>query len=734
MKNKTTPHWRRLLPLELLVGVLLLIAAAVLSVKADMSAAEKRLVNTVEYIKEQCNSCQLRDTASESKSLLRVTQSAEQTQWRLEHGEAPVSTQQELTDVLRACAQDGYLDGLFVLDPEGNVLAQYDDAGFTAEELLERLDREALLDVSGFAEKRYMARVSFEDESHVDLAAAPRTDQPGVIVGYYYTDAVYAQTFNTAIRTLASGYEPEEDGVVVISSGKHIVAANKEALIGADVDEIPILKELMERGSGNTLIHASSNGTIIEHDFGLMDMGRSYYVYAYMSERAVFSAAPKNLLYTLFAYLLLLVAVHTLWWRTEQSYQKKQLADKTRYTELLEEKNRELAETAAQAEKANASKSSFLSRMSHDIRTPLNGIIGLLKIDMAHFDDAVLVYENHQKMMTAAGHLLSLINDVLQMSKIEDGSVQLTREAVSLVRLTEEIVTIVGERAAEAGIVWEFDPQSALPYPNVYGSPLHLRQIFLNIYSNCIKYNKPGGKIYTSVCCLGAENGTVTYRWTISDTGVGMSEEYLRHIFEPFTQERADARSVYQGTGLGMSIVKGLLEKMGGTISVTSKEGEGSTFVVTIPFEIAAAAAVEKPKATAAQAYSIRGLKLMMAEDNDLNAEIARTLLTDAGAKITVVKDGREAVELFEKSPAGTFDAILMDVMMPVMDGLTATRAIRAMKRPDAKTIPILAMTANAFQEDAEKCLAAGMNAHLAKPLEMEKVIAAIAQCVKPQK
>ena len=453
-----------------------------------------------------------------------------------------------------------------------------------------------------------------------------------------------------------------------------------------------------------------------------------------MNEHSVFSTTPNNLIYTLFAYLLILVAVHMLWRSAEQSYQKKQIAAQKHYTEILEEKNHELAESALRAEKAAAAKSSFLSRMSHDIRTPLNGIIGLLKIDMAHFEDAGLVYENHKKMMTSADHLLSLINDVLQTSKLEDGTIRLTREAVNLARLTQEIVAIVGERASEAGIELEIAPRSALPYPDVYGSPLHLRQIFLNIYSNCIKYNKPGGKIYSSVQCLGAENGTVRYRWTISDTGIGMSEDYLRHIFEPFTQEHSDARSVYQGTGLGMPIVKGLLEQMDGSISVTSKEGEGSTFVITIPFEIAEAPKAEKPGASAGPAPSIRGLRLLLAEDNELNAEIAQMLLADAGAEVTAVNDGKAAVELFEGSPAGTFDAILMDIMMPVMDGLAATRAIRAMQRPDAKTIPILAMTANAFREDAEKCLAAGMNAHLAKPLEMDKVIAAIAQSVKLQK
>lgn len=733
MKNKTTPHWRRILPIEIIIGLLLLITVAVVSMRTDMSAAEKHLLSTVEYIKKQCNNSQLRDAASESKSLLRVTQGAEQTQWRLKYGEATLSAQQELEDELKLCAMDSYLDGLFVLDPEGNVLAQYDEAGFTAEELLERIDRAALLDVSGFAEKRYMVRIRFEDDAYIDLAAAPRADQPGVIVGYYYTSAVYAHTFNNAIYMLASGYQSAHGGVIAISSGKRIVASNKGALIGTDVDEIPILKKLMESAGSNTLMHAR-NGTIIEQDFGLVDKGRSFYIYAYMNERAVFRITPKNLIYTLFAYLLTLVAVHMLWRSTEQSYQKKQIAAQKHYTEILEEKNRELAETALRAEKAAAAKSSFLSRMSHDIRTPLNGIIGLLKIDMAHFEDAGLVYENHKKMMTSADHLLSLINDVLQTSKLEDGTTRLTRESVNMVRLTQEIVAIVGERASEAGIELEIAPRSALPYPDVYGSPLHLRQIFLNIYSNCIKYNKPGGRIFSSVQCLGAENGTVRYRWTISDTGIGMSEDYLQHIFEPFTQEHSDARSVYQGTGLGMPIVKGLLEQMDGSISVTSKEGEGSTFVITIPFEIAEAPKVEKPGASAGPAPSIRGLRLLLAEDNELNAEIAQTLLADAGAEVTAVNNGKTVVELFEGSPAGTFDAILMDIMMPVMDGFTATRAIRAMKRPDAKTIPILAMTANAFREDAEKCLAAGMNAHLAKPLEMDKVIAAIVQSVKLQK
>ena len=378
---------------------------------------------------------------------------------------------------------------------------------------------------------------------------------------------------------------------------------------------------------------------------------------------------------------------------------------------------------------ANRAKTDFLSRMSHDIRTPLNGIIGLLKIDEAHFDDKEMVMENHRKMQVAAGHLLSLINDVLQMSKLEEGKIILAHDYISLAEMTRDIVSIIIERAVDAGIQWEYDRRKAeIPYPYIYGSQLHLRQIFLNIYGNCIKYNRPGGKISTRVEAQDVRDGWCVYRWTISDTGVGMSQEFLDHIFDPFAQEKNDARSVYQGTGLGMTIVKGLIYQMHGNIEVTSEVGIGTTFVVEIPFEIAPPPE-EFPVKEAAPSGDIHGLKLLLAEDNELNAEIAETLLTDAGAHVTIVKNGKKAVDCFEAASPGTFDAILMDVMMPVMDGLAATRAIRAIPRADARQIPILAMTANAFEEDARQCLAAGMNVHLAKPLQMDKVLAALMEC-----
>ena len=345
---------------------------------------------------------------------------------------------------------------------------------------------------------------------------------------------------------------------------------------------------------------------------------------------------------------------------------KLELEKKQKKKEL--EQQDELHKALIAADTANQAKSTFLLNMSHDIRTPLNGIMGLLKINMAHSDDEELVRENNQKMEKAANHLLSLINDVLQMSKLEDGREELSSELVCLPDVFYDMKAIIDGSALDKGISVDFSEDSIWLHPYVITNPLYLRQIFLNIYGNSIKFTNSGGKISTKQECIEEKDNVITYRWIISDTGIGMA------------------------------IVKKMIDKMGGTISVTSEMGKGSTFVVELPFEMGAAPEKSK-KEEADKENSIHGLNLMLVEDNELNAEVAEILLEDEGAIITMVTDGQQAVELFNNNPEGTFDAILMDIMMPVMDGLTATKAIRALNRSDA-----------------------GMNAHLAKPLDIEKV------------
>ena len=398
---------------------------------------------------------------------------------------------------------------------------------------------------------------------------------------------------------------------------------------------------------------------------------------------------------------------------------------------LQSERELELKDALEKANRANAAKSDFLSRMSHDIRTPLNGIIGCLDIAEANKANPELLDQNRKNARIAANHLLTLINDVLNMSKLEDDKVELAHEAFDIRSLGDEILTLTRMLAEERGITLESDVVSGdLMYPYVYGSPLHVRQIFVNILNNAVKYNKPNGKIHIKLESGACDGKMISYICTISDTGIGMSPEFIKHLFDPFSQEKVDARSVYHGTGLGMSIVKSLVDKMNGTIEVQSEQNVGTAFIVTIPFEIASQENIVSAVPDKS-VHSIQGVKILLAEDNDLNLEIATELLEEQGAVITSARNGKEALNLFETNAPGTFNVILMDIMMPVMDGLEACKAIRSLDRPDASTIPIIALTANAFFEDTKKCLDAGMNAHLSKPIDMDKMIQTIGGFLK---
>lgn len=385
-----------------------------------------------------------------------------------------------------------------------------------------------------------------------------------------------------------------------------------------------------------------------------------------------------------------------------------------------------IEQALTQAQIANAAKTSFLARMSHDIRTPMNGILGLIEINEKHADDLEFTVRNRKKMRVAANHLLSLLNDVLQLSKMEDPEVTLDYEAFNVKELAEDILTIIKMRAVEYGITVEFEGcENSFLYPYIWGSPLHVRQIFINILSNSIKYNKKNGKIFCKAETVKTDGKRVVYKVTIADTGIGMSEEFLRYVFEPFAREHTDLNSGYEGTGLGMAIVKQLVEKMGGTINVTSKLDEGSRFVIKIPFDIVSEEDIRKNE-TENNENDVSEIHVLLVEDNELNMEIAETFLTDAGAIVTKAFNGQQAVYMFNENPPGKFDVILMDVMMPIMNGYDATRKIRSMNRPDAETIPIIAMTANAFVEDIQESKEAGMTEHISKPLDIDKVVAAI--------
>ena len=389
-----------------------------------------------------------------------------------------------------------------------------------------------------------------------------------------------------------------------------------------------------------------------------------------------------------------------------------------------------IIESAEDARRANLAKTEFLRRMSHDIRTPINGIIGMLNIGDHFPQDMEKQTECREKIRGASMFLFELVNDVLDMSKMESGEIELEQKPFDLRETLDEVVSMIEVQAVERGLEFSYKRQEGAHW-DVIGSPVHLRQILMNIAGNAVKYNREKGSLHLFCRELSCDGENAEFEFVCSDTGKGMSREFQKHMFEPFSQEEKGARTTFGGSGLGLSIVKKLVEKMDGQIQVESREGEGSTFTITLPLKINPLAAPTEPdKNSKSQSRSIAGSKILLVEDNELNMEIAEFILQNEGAVVRKAWNGQEAVEIFRSSEEGEFDVILMDVMMPVMDGLTASRKIRDMDRWDAKEVPIIAMTANAFEEDRRRSREAGMNRHLAKPLDAQEIVRTIAESI----
>ena len=401
--------------------------------------------------------------------------------------------------------------------------------------------------------------------------------------------------------------------------------------------------------------------------------------------------------------------------------------------EKIVEKQEELKDALQEAERANRAKTTFLTNMSHDIRTPINGIMGMLEMIDRNYDDKEKTKECLGKIKTSSNHLLQLINDILDLSRLESGQVVLEHIPFNLKEVGEESLSIVETQAIEAGL----KPVSEhMENPDIWliGSPLHYKQVMINLYTNAIKYNKPGGVLYTNLEEVSRTDDILTLRITVRDTGIGMTQEFIeKELFTPFMQGENGARTKFKGSGIGMSIVKKIVEEMNGSISVESEVGEGTTFTVILPFEIDHSKHEKKEQREEIGNANgdISGTKVLLVEDNELNMEIAQFMLEDAGAIVVQAENGNEAIKTFTKCPEGTFDIILMDIMMPKLNGLEATKIIRNLDRTDARTIPIFAMTANAFSEDIQKSKEVGMNEHIIKPIDAEKMIALIAKYMK---
>ena len=700
-----------------LIGICVAVASLFYFFHAEKEEAEKRMVEIVNYVKVQCSTYTHYNESSESKSLLRAIESARQMSTNInmetENG------RQLSRDFLKENLQTLWVNGIIVLDTEGKIDCEYSTDESLANEITEYLQKEIIMDFVGYEERSYSERINRKDGSHIDIAACARKDAQGIVAVYYYTPPKFARNYTLTIQSLLNGYSTQKDGTIIVADEGIIVASNDESLLGQNTADNEVVKAMKRNTDSQHIYHLKNEGTGC---YGIMLKQRDYYIYAYLSDTEVFHNLPLNVISVIFLYFLMF-SIFWFWtYRTNQSHQKQEQEKDEKYkTELLI--------AAKKAEAANEAKTEFLQRMSHDIRTPINGICGMVNMADHYADDMEKQKEYRTKVKEASNLLLELVNDVLDMSKLESGEIVLEEIPFNLSSIYREVFVVIEQVAAEQNlqIVWE---KKEITHRDLIGSPRYVKRVMMNILSNAMKYNRENGHIYIS--CIEIPSGqpeTTTMEFVCRDTGIGMAEEFQKHIFEPFAQEHAGSRTRFSGTGLGMPISKKLIEKMGGTITFESAEGIGTTFVIRVPFKIDLDVDIREEQADVSE-KSIKGLHILLAEDNELNMEIAEFVLQNEGAEVSKAWNGEETVELFRKSESGEFDAILMDIMMPVMNGYEATKMIRSLDREDAKVIPIIAMTANAFTEDRLRAKEAGMNEHIAKPFDVKLLVKIIHKLV----
>ena len=855
-KNRTTPDKRRWTA-YLIIGVLLMAGVVFFSGWRAMRTAEERFCQTLEFVKSQSTSFEKYNDTITAKALRRAAVAVHQL------AENPAL---DLSDpqCLNRQAEKLWLTGISVLAPDGTLQCESTTNGIGYDRFGDRLKNDAVLDGFSYPRKTYVKRVLLEDGSAVDVAAHRAESTELLLLAYRYTPAEFVEETALSIQSVLDGYPAETSGTLFIVQNNQVIASNRPELIGQDVADSSLVQGIRKAGTAETLIHTHDwNGSGCY--FGMYCHGRSFDLYAYTDEKSVFRESLPSILMALVGYILLVMILWVLRRRSVQEMEQQKKEQEKKYQAQLEEQNRKL-EIALQHEgAANRAKREFLFNMSHDIRTPMNAIIGFTSLAATHIDNKEQVLDYLKKISTSSQHLLSLINDVLDMSRIESGKVKIEEKAVHLPDLVHDVRSIIQPDVSAKRLSLFIDTMD-VENEDIITDPMRLNQILLNILSNAIKFTPTGGTISIRIAQKnGAPKGRGCYEFRIKDNGIGMSEEFQKHIFEAFSREESSTVSGIQGTGLGMSITKNIVDMMGGTIAIESEPGKGSEFIVDLCFalsgqrvepkqlpqleglralvadddtdtclsvstmlskigmrpewtisgreavirtryameqgdefsvyiidwlipdmngievvrqirkvigkscpiiiltaydwtdieEEARAAGVtafcEKPlflselrrvlaepygaepacKPAQPAAAELRGKNLLLVEDNALNRELALEILKEAGFTVDTAEDGEIAVQKMKQATPGQYDLILMDIQMPKMDGYEATRQIRALPDAAKADIPIFAMTANAFEEDRQNALKAGMDGHIAKPLDIPHLLQVLADVLK---
>ena len=854
--NKTTPNTRTWV-LYILVGVLFMAGVVLASGWKALHATEERFCQTIAFVKSQSTSFEQYNDTITAKALRRTAVSVHQLA-----GDAAL----DLSDphCLKQQTETLWLTGISVLRPDGTLLCEYTANGIGYAQLEDRLKRETALDVFRFPQKTYLKRVLLADGSAVDVAAHRADHQEVILLAYRCTPAKFVEGTALSVQSILDGYPEETSGTLFIVQNNQVIASNRPELIGQDTTASPPVQEIRSTGLAEKLTPTHGwNGSGCY--FGMYSHGRSFDLYAYTDEKTVFRESLTLVLTALVCYILLVSVLQMLRRRSVQEMEQQKKEQEKKYQTQLEEQNRKLEIALRHEGAANRAKREFLFNMSHDIRTPMNAIIGFTSLAATHIDNREQVLDYLKKISTSSQHLLSLINDVLDMSRIESGKVKLDEKAVHLPDLVHDVRSIIQPNVSAKRLSLFIDTID-VENEDIITDPLRLNQILLNILSNAIKFTPTGGTISLRIAQKnGAPKGRGCYEFRIKDNGIGMSEEFQKHIFEAFSREESSTVSGIQGTGLGMSITKNIVDLMGGTIAIESEPGKGSEFIVDLCFalsgrkveqkqipqleglralvadddtdtclsvstmlskigmrpewtisgreavirtryameqgdefsvyiidwlipdmngievvrqirkvigkscpiiiltaydwadieEEARAAGVtafcEKPlflsqlrrvlaepfgaepihEPSQPNASGFKGKKLLLVEDNALNRELAQEILKEAGFAVDTAEDGEIAVRKMKQAVPWQYDLILMDIQMPKMDGYEATRQIRALPDAAKAGIPIFAMTANAFEEDRQSALKAGMDGHIAKPLDIPHLLQVLADVLK---
>lgn len=710
--NRSAGAWL----LVALLGIVLSVAAGMMSYGYMTAQAEQRFADVVDYVATQSPSYDAFNSAYTTKNLIRVMEIAGEAARDMERDGSVDSA------MLEQYADQFNVSALIVTDASGNLVSESSTGDVGYESLATYLKESPVLEVATHPLKSYTARITLSDDSVADIGCVTRRDGEGIVIAVRHQSAKAVASNTLKLQSLLGGFETIDSGNIVIESDGKVVATNavEPTILGVfnlPATDVFIVDGIKDRCLPGKVRLVNASG---EWYLGTFGKARGFYVYTYASARRYFEVVAAVAAGVLVLYSGVIAVVVMV----------RRRADRRRLTDLLQQERDygdKLAKAAREASSANSAKTEFLRRMSHDLRTPINGIRGMVEVGDANADDLQKQTECRSKIWTASGLLLDLANEALDMSRLESGQVDLNLVPINLVALNCEVRDIL-ERQAEERLVTIICDQQTLDHPYVRVSVTHLKRLLLNIAGNAVKYNRQGG--YVRLVCREVEpaDDVPVYEYTIADNGIGMSEEFQQHLYEPFCRDEQQVEGASSGTCLGAPIAKQLVELMGGTMSFTSVLGQGTTFTIRLPFEKCKRSEIPRAvRADAGDGDALQGLRVLLVEDNDLNAEIAQFTLSRAGAVVTHAKDGESAVEMFAASAPYEYDAVLMDIMMPGIDGLEATRQIRALDREDAATTPIIAVSANAFADDRRLSREAGMDAHLSKPVSSQELVEALA-------